>query len=382
MKVGIMTMQRIVNYGSFLQAYSLMKTIEELGHEVEFVDYEPGEVIVEGANIAYQKPNIVKRVIRRIKWEFSKPPKEELERMKKASAISEEYKKKYRTELLPILRVKEERNYRPKLDALVIGSDEVFNCLQTNPDVGYAKELFGANSNADIIMSYAGSFGNTIKENLDKYNITNEIKGFFNNFDYISVRDTNSKNIVESLVKKEVSKNVDPVFLYDYNELLPKKKMDENYIIVYAYGLRITEDEAVAIKAFAAQNNKKIICMCAPQKYLDNFIAVNPFEILAYFRDADYIITDTFHGSVFSIKYNKNFAVYLRSGHEKTYGNSEKLYDLLKHFEVENRIITEDVSLGNILNEKPDFVKINNKIDFERNKSIKYLTQALGKGEK
>ena len=67
----------------------------------------------------------------------------------------------YQSKYLPLLGISELRNEKPSVDALVIGSDEVFNCLQTNPKVGYSKELFGYHANTDKIISYAASFGNT-----------------------------------------------------------------------------------------------------------------------------------------------------------------------------------------------------------------------------
>lgn len=98
-----------------------------------------------------------------------------------------------------MLGVAGKMNYTPQLDYLVIGSDEVFNCVQKNRNVGYSPELFGEGNNAKRLISYAASFGNTTLEKLDKYKKKDEIASLLKKFDAISVRDSNSGKIVESL---------------------------------------------------------------------------------------------------------------------------------------------------------------------------------------
>lgn len=371
MKVGIMSMQRIINYGSFLQSYSLKKTIESLGHEVEFVDYNPGPVLIK------TKKSFIRILYRRMKKSLLFLTKKRAEKMTSDAKAYYKYENIFRKEILPLMGVGEKRNLKPEIDILVIGSDEVFNCLQTNPDVGYSKELFGYGTNADRVISYAASFGNTTFDNLVKYGIVDEITGFLKGFYHISVRDNNSERIIRTIGIDKVDKHVDPVFLYDYTSLIPSKKMGSDYIAIYAYWSRISKSEAQAIKEFANKHNKKIICLCAPQEHLENFIAATPFEILAYIRDADYIVTDTFHGTVFSIKYNKNFSVFLRQGHENIYGNNEKLHDLLIHFGLTSRIVDENRTLDSILSSLPQFEEINDKINNERNRSIAYLEKMI-----
>ena len=141
MKVGIISMQRVINYGSFLQAYSLKSTIEELGNEVEFVDYVVEPPIVEGEKnefVASKRKNIFQKGICYL-WENRSKKSRKLRKFYRAKM---NLAKKFWNEYFPILGVTPEHHYHTKQDAIVIGSDEVFNCLQANPDVGYSKELF------------------------------------------------------------------------------------------------------------------------------------------------------------------------------------------------------------------------------------------------
>ena len=93
--------------------------------------------------------------------------------------------------------MKEEKNYHPEVDVLVIGSDEVFNCLQTNSAVGFSLDLFGKDNRAGKTITYAASFGNTTLEGLKKYKVDNTISSLLKDLSDISVRDRNSGLIVE-----------------------------------------------------------------------------------------------------------------------------------------------------------------------------------------
>lgn len=133
-KVGIMSMQRIANYGSFLQAYALKQLIEEVGCNVEFVDYHVGApVIVENAD---SKNKVVRKIKKGLEtFRYRAPLAHKLSFIR--------YKQSFAQKYMPLLGIADEMNYNPTVDCLVIGSDEVFNCIQKNSNVGYSPELFG-----------------------------------------------------------------------------------------------------------------------------------------------------------------------------------------------------------------------------------------------
>lgn len=367
MKIGILSMQRIKNYGSFLQAYALKNTIQSLGHEVEFVDYNVEKCIVSGENSAKKiKRSFFKRALGYIKRKFINIIFFYKIKEDKEKNLSQSY-----NEYLKLLDISDKYNYRSKIDTLVIGSDEVFNCLQINPDVGYSKELFGANNNADKVISYAASCGTTTVEGLKKYNIITEVGEMLSKFSAISVRDKNSGKVVSTLTNKTPVYNVDPVFIYNFDHLMSNKVDLDNYIIVYAYGHRISKSEGKEIKKFAKKYNKKVVCIGVHQKCCDIYIKANPFELLAYVKNADYIITDTFHGSVFSIKYNKQFATIIRDS------NRQKLSDLLDRFSLSSRSVNNVEELENVLIESIDYTNVNKFINEQINNSIEYLKENI-----
>ncbi len=377
-KVGIMSMQRVVNYGSFLQAYSLKKNLEKLGAEVQFVDYKPGEVLV--TNSGSNSDN-KKSIFQKISEHCMFPRKNSKEYMNRCWAEHRKFDSNYDEYIKKYLGIRKEENYKPELDLVVIGSDEVFNCLQPNPAVGFSHDLFGEDSNSKYLISYAGSFGNTNEEGLRKYGIYEKVSEMINKFDLISARDKNSCDILGKMYKGQVSKNVDPVFLYDYEEETKIDVTDEHYLVVYAYAKRISRSESAEIIRFAKKHGLKIVCLCAPQEFLPGYKNLNPFEVLAWIRQADYVVTDTFHGTVFSIKFNRRFATFIRKGREGSYGNSDKLNDLLNVFGLGKRSVNDLSELKTILDTPIDYAPVNQKIREEREKSAQYLKQALMLGE-
>lgn len=368
-KVGILSMQRIKNYGSFLQAYALKNIIKNLGHEVEFVDYHIEKpVILEEESIGLKRK--IKKGLDVLKYDAKLAHK--------LGYIN--HKRNFGKKYFPLLELTEEPNYNPNLDALVIGSDEVFNCIQKNTNVGYSLELFGKDNKANKVITYAASFGNTTLEKLKKYKKDKEIGELLSKINTISVRDNNSGKIVEKLTDKKVAYNLDPVLIYDYmNDCnkIPEIEIKEKYMIVYAYNGRISNEESSWIKEYAKEKGYKIYSIGGAQKCADKFIDCSPFEVLAYFKNAECIITDTFHGSIFSIITNKNFVTLVRKSIGNEYGNEEKLTDLLGRLDLKDRITYDIDKSSKILNQKINYNKVNDIIKKERTKTIKYLKEEI-----
>ena len=370
-KVGIMSMQRIANYGSFLQAYALKKLIEETGCNVEFVDYHvEASVVKESAD---SKNKFVRKIEKGMEtFKYNVPFSHKLAFIK--------YKQSFGKKYMPLLGVTENMNYNPKLDCLVIGSDEVFNCIQKNTNVGYSLELFGKDNNAKRLISYAGSFGNTTIEKLKKYNKADEIGNLLSKFDAISVRDTNSGNIAEKLTEKEVRFNLDPVLTYDYMnccDKIPQIESKEKYMILYAYAGRISNEEAAWIKKYAKSKGLKIYAIGGVQPGADKFIDCSPFEVLAYFKNAQEVITDTFHGSIFSVITHRPFTTLVRKSVGNNYGNEEKLTDLLTRLGLTDRM-TYEVEKSEKINEyEIDYKKVEDILSQQRVCACKYLKENI-----
>lgn len=370
-KVGILSMQRIANYGSFLQAYGLKKLIEQQNCQVEFVDYRvEAPLIIETTN---RKNRIMRKLQKGFEtFDYNAPLSH------KFAYIS--YKQSFAKKYLPLLGITEEMNYTPELDCLVIGSDEVFNCIQKNINVGYSLELFGENHRAKKLISYAASFGNTTTKKLQEYRKTDEIGSLLKKFDSISVRDNNSGAVVTALTGDEPAYHLDPALAYDYIgscKLIPKIQPKEKYLILYAYSGRITDAEADWISAYAKRKNLKIYAIGGIQKCADRFIDCTPFEVLAYFQHAEEIITDTFHGSIFATITHRKFTTIIRKSVGNSYGNEEKLTDLLKRLGLKNRMTSSIEDVEKINSYKIDYTATDKIINEQRLRTQEYLRKEL-----
>lgn len=358
MKIGILSMQEVKNYGSFLQAFSLKKNIEALGHEVEFINIIPGAQLGGLKQRRFYKIRLL--VERLLGWDI----------MKRWRTIYK-FQSRFSKEFLPCLGVK--RGIAcSHYDIVVIGSDEVFNCAQKTW-FGFSPQLYGEGLNADKVISYAASFGATTIEKLQSMGLKDEVARMLaNNFSQISVRDKNSRYLVEALTGKEPLMNVDPVLIYDYTPFIPKEKRKSDYIIVYTYPGRISDQNEIAvIRAFAKKKGLRLLSIGHYFPWCDDVVVPTPFEVLAYFRDAAYIVTDTFHGSVFSIKYNKRFCTIVREM------NNQKLTYLLEQFGLKGRIVSDLQNFEHILEAVIDYTPVNEQIAMETLCGKEYLNNNL-----
>ena len=375
MKIGILSMQRVINNGSLLQAYALLKTIEYLGNEVSFVDFKISDSEKESFTLKekIQKFSPIIFLLLSITKNFLKLSYNKIF----FSISSYKTRKNFLNNYMKVLNLPKEPNYSPKVDVLVFGSDEVFNTVQyVELGKGHAWQLYGANNNAGKLVSYAASFGHTTYEGLEKYNMLDKSRKLLNKFADFSVRDRNSYDIIKKLTGKEASINIDPVLLYDFKDAEIKQPKIKDYILIYGYPGRINDkQEVAAIKAFAKKHNKKLVCVNMMQAWCDEFIYAHPFDLLGYFKYADYVVTDTFHGAVISIKYNIPFVQFVRES--KGYSNNQKVGYLLSSFGLEDRILQKPEELEEVMLKPIAYEKVNEILISEKTKAMNYLKRVL-----
>ena len=350
-KVGILSMQKVMNYGSFLQAFALKTTIEQLGHKCEFIDIEQGKIFPE---LKRSMSFLINKAIERyFKYDV-------LTRIR----YTKLFQYRFTQEFFGLLGT--DVHTISHFDTVVIGSDEVFNFAQRVP-WGYTTQLYGNIKNADRVISYAGSFGHTSMEDIQRFGVTDEISNALKSMDAVSVRDDNSYDIIKALIGIKPAKHIDPVLMFDYDKYaVPCSERD--YIVIYTYPNRIKEKREIdAIRSFAHKHNKKIISIGFYFPWADKTVIPTPFEVLGYIKCADYIITDTFHGTVMSIKMNRPFATLIRSS------NKQKLTSLLSQFNIADRSVGCMSQLEATLLRHIDYEKVNAMLAQEKNKSIKYL---------
>jgi len=342
-KVGILTFHDGINHGAYLQCLALLKIISNIGYEVEVINYKNFRHWLNEYKcfLMVKNPNLLfKNIIKIIK--FKKEQKQ-----------------------FPLSKFTFSGSHVAQnfYDRIVVGSDIVWNFK--NPLFGFDPIYFGHFLNTNKLISYAASFGAIDKgEFIPEY-----AKIGLGRFNEISVRDLNSLEIVKQLGRTDGKIVLDPVFLYDFAEHeINCNKSD--FILVYGH-LRNTNNIA-QLKKFALKNGLKTIAVAYYQSWCDeNIVAVSPFEWIGYFKKAKYIVTSTFHGTIFSIKYNKNFItipnVYI-------YNKIEYILNLL---ELRHRIGGKEVKLDDIFTKKIDYTEINRKLNKHIIDSLGFLNKAL-----
>lgn len=356
MKIGILSMQRVYNYGSFLQAYALKTVLNKRGHVVGFVD-------IEKENLKFKpKTTKVQRIVQNLDKYFIK----RVLFSKKNNELNELLKREQRA----ILSLTDEKMKADGYDMVVIGSDEIFVADPVGP-WGMSSQRFGNIPAVKEKISYAASCGySSLADNSDS-DISLMKEGLYQ-LKNISVRDKNSYEIVHKLTGKMPEVNIDPVLLYDFEEeIIQGEKMgypSYPYMVVYAYHNRISSKEEIrTIKKYAKNKGLKIICIGGSLPWCDEFAVIHPFQVLAYFKHAESIVTDTFHGSVISAKLNKNFVALIRES------NENKLGYLLNMLSLEDRKITDLATLQDKLENGFDFTRCNEIISKEIAHSISYF---------
>ena len=368
MRIGIMSMQRIENYGSFMQSLALKRMIESLGHEVVFVDYkvEPSVALRHNCKEKYKcrlvrlkraikTRGLVKHIYRLLKREHTT----DRDTMFACNAM---------------LGITDRYRYRRKVDTLVIGSDEVFNCLQNGYTVGYSLELFGKNNRAKKVITYAASFGSTTWERLDEYGVSCEIAPLLMGMSALSVRDDNSYYIIEKLCNRKAEFHLDPVLVGGVEAFPWRDHTYENYVILYGYANRFSEAECIKIMEFAHQRGKIVIALGEDQPIRDVHIRCRPDELMMYFRKASYVFTDTFHGTIFSVINHKTFLTIIRPG---ATGNQQKLSYLMKQLNLEDRLLKDIKEVETAMQRPIDYLQVDALRDEEYKRTMEYLNSHL-----
>lgn len=349
MKIGIVTVFKTNNCGSYLQAWALQKKLAEMGGDVCFVNYEK-------AFDTFQQTflNVLKCCLKL--------------NIKRAGSIIQRN--------LDFKRMQKHFRVIPQgddsLDLCFFGSDTIWNF----EDKFFSENAaFFTGKGLNIPRySYAASVGSTSSELFLNNKIACEE---ISHFCGIAVRDEHSENIVSQIVPQgSIVRTVDPTMLYNKDEYVKNfgkaNKLKKPYIMVYHYG-KIAPELLDKLKSFAKKNRLNIVNLGLYEKIFDKNLSFSPENFVTAFNGASYVFTNTFHGCVFSILFNKKFAT---DGFKK-----EKIRKLLEQFSLFDRVVESGEGLERAYTTNVDYDSVNKKILEEREKSLNYLRNALGRRE-
>lgn len=369
MQVCILSMQKIQNFGSLLQGYSLRKILQGLGHDVSFIDIErieEDDILREGKCHNYVVETGKHRsFLMKIKG-IDRYAINRL-RVKKANRHQNELFNDFRKEELQITEDDNGRCY----DYCVIGSDEVFNCM-TDSWWGFTTQLFGNVRQANNVFTYAASCGATDVTQLPT-GMRKKVAEVFQSVCAFSVRDENTRDFVYALSGREAELHLDPVLVGDFDQEIENATMPDElsrpFCVVYSYYNRISNKEEIkGIRNFCKRHKLKIISVGAPQFWIKTHIACTPFQMLKIFQNSSFVITDTFHGTIFSAKYARKYAVMIRES------NRNKLKDLIDRLSISSHQLKNTSTIEDIYLLDESKEQIEEIVNSSREKTIRYLS--------
>ena len=360
MNIGLLSFQRMINHGSFLQAYALKHMLEDIGHNVAFIDVrlEGGGYL--NVNNAYEIESPFKERLRRLFRPLIKG---------RGYAYEIEKARRFRA-YFRLLGLPEAACTNTKYDAVVIGSDEVFSLAQSRV-WGGTLQLFGEGLQTDCLLSYGASFGYTTYETLQEMNMAQSVAALLARFKAISVRDRHTADTVEKLTGRRPELHSDPVLVYHFSDV-PRIARDKRYVLIYSYTNRLCEPEYIGvIRRFAKKHGLKTVAAGGYLDWCSRNVQADPFELLAYVRQADYVVSETFHGVVYAIKYQKQFVAIVRDS------NRNKVAGLLELFGLTDRIAAGDNPIDQILCRPYDRDGVRRTLRKETADACRYLSENL-----
>ncbi|WP_439489774.1 polysaccharide pyruvyl transferase family protein [Algoriphagus sp.] len=372
-KVGILTQPLHDNYGGLLQAYALKTILEELGHTVEIINRRKDQ-----SSLTYKTKELIKKIIG--KGSEFVPTDEQ------RNIISQHTKYFALTYIKnithPIYSTSGLKNISSHYKAFVIGSDQVWRPAYSPQISNYYLDFVSDSSTKGI--AYAASFG------VDKWEYSKEdtklCKDNIHKLNAVSVREDSGVKLCNDYLGVDAVHVVDPTLLLDrkkYIELIMRENEPKIEGELMHYVLD-SDDGIESLIQMVSDKFKYKVFTCHQKKNpsVENIIDINDFVYpkvtswLNGFNSAEFVITDSFHGTIFSILFNKPFLVVANLKRGKARFDS-----LLKMFHLEDRLILDPdkVDLDRIMDMRPIPWKSVNKIIAEKREfALNFLKTNLG----
>ncbi|MDO4394949.1 MAG: polysaccharide pyruvyl transferase family protein [Mycoplasmatota bacterium] len=369
-KIGIMTWFSYNNYGTVLQVYATSKFIEKMKYEPQIINYLPKNRRTNMFDIKISQ--IAKKV-----YEYKHKDKY-IKTLQNITKKSVDFKNdnlkltKVCNSEIDLIEVSKEQL------AVICGSDQIWS------PINFDKHYFLDFVNKSKKIAYAPSFGvSTIQSNLKE-----TLKGLINDFNYLSSREKKGQEIIKDITNKNSKLVVDPTLLLNKQEwikVLNLKEKENDYILCYFLGNQ--KEYYSFAKKLAKETKLKIVIIPGNIHYADkdkiNHVnSCGPKEFVELIMNARYVLTDSYHGMLFSINFNKNFIIFKRFKDNKKISQNSRIYTILEEYNLENRMYKKNISISDILNHEIDYKKINEILEIKRKESINYLCSAIKEIEK
>ena len=374
MKAGLITFHYAHHYGAQLQAYALYKTIEGMGVHCEIIDYvrpdtlEGNRLIKKGLSVRSLLSN-VHTILHHSAFR---------KRYSRFNGFVEDHmwlgEKRY-------LKFEELMASPPQYDLYVCGSDQIWNPLIFTPK-DFDPSFFMPFAGDKKRIAYAPSFGIAkIPDDLQK-----KLKDYLEAFESLSSRESQGAQIIRELTGRTAEVVLDPTLLLKESDWLPLcAEPDNTQPYILCYFVSDPTPYMNAIQAVAKELKLPVVCLCGSRRKIpgskSQVFNAGPKEFLSLFKEAAFVLTNSFHGTVFSVIFKKDFYSFESSRKDSGESVNSRLHTILKMLGLEDRLIRGDASSALIsegdIGPMIDYKPVLDKLDDEREKSMKYLRNAL-----
>lgn len=344
MKIGILTRRYGFNMGSSLQAYAMVEMIRSLGHDVEIIDYDETS-----GHFKWKLRPSIDHILYNFKLSISSKKRAYLNHR-----INQEYKfQTFEDSYLPLsdktfVSKRELSQYAREFDKIIVGSDQIWNPKLFDP-IYFGNFLQSDNRNK--IIAYAPSIA-VSSASLISQEQCNLMKSLTN----ISCREEIGAKIIEQITGRRVPVVLDPTLMvdknrwYDIAESNSLSTFERPYIVTYflgkVYSTYQEEIEIMATKHSAVIINLSMFNKPNSLKAHRHMRNIGPEEFLYLIKNAEAVVTDSFHAIIFSWIFEKDFKVFMRFNSNDPYSQNSRIDTLLKYMgrrdAIVNRVFTRD----------------------------------------
>lgn len=382
-KVGIITIVNVNNYGAELQAFATFRKLQLMGYNAEIINYlyykdwryidskmsrSFNSMSIKGKIIYFAKYRVASFVLNKILPLICKDVKQRIANFNSFHQHNTRFSKLYKS-------MKDLYTDTPIYDVYMVGSDQVWN---PNASSSIEPYFLTFAPHSALTVSYASSFGVSKIEN---NSIANRIKLGLSSIKTISVRESSGVNLVKELTGRTAQLACDPTLLLNKSEwtmfMKPVSNMPQRYVLIY----QLSESDAIVKLATRIGKQEQIpvyrICKRAfkvkKDKGVVNILNAGPSEFLSLITNASFIITNSFHGTAFSINFDVPFYTVV-SAKKK---NNNRMESLLDYVGLGKRIVKDDVDITNLPIVGYDVNATQLKLKSFRLESEKFLEDAL-----
>lgn len=374
-KIAILTQPLGHNYGGIIQNYALQKVLIDMGYEVETIARE------------YTLRSKRKKLLSKIKNETYNRLRGKYRKVFSAQEI--EYITSSMTRFISenillsekIYSTEELKNYikRNGYEVIIVGSDQTWRPKYSPNIYNYYLDFLEYNSKI-IKIAYASSFGT------DKWEYSEEqsdnCKRLIKSFDAVSVREQSGVNMCKNYFDLIAEWVADPTLLLsisDYKKMFKKTSLKQNRLFNYVLDKEKQKQDFIRevanilnIETYTNQPTRSLDDVCDYDN-IENYIYPSIEDWVQSFYDAKFVITDSFHGTVFSIIFNKPFLAVVNEAR-----GASRFYSLLEYLGLEDRLITDVSDFNyNLLNQEINYNEVNDKLKIFREKSLQFLKDSI-----